>query len=92
MGVTWETTRNRRRTVFCRDAVAGAAHPLSHFGGSPAGWSERGVSQPAPVQLRMAFGGLGRRAPLPLAEVGFDEVVVDGDREPRRPAAAAAVS
>ncbi len=37
-----------------------------------------------PVQLRVAFGGLGEGQALPRAEVRLDQVVVDGDVEAQR--------
>ena len=47
-------------------------------------WRHGGVTQPAPVQFRISLRGLAERQTLPLAEVGFDEIVVDGDVEPER--------
>ena len=38
-----------------------------------------GVAQPASMQFGIVFGGLSERESLPCAEIGFDQVVVDGD-------------
>jgi hypothetical protein len=45
----------------------------------PAGRDDRRIAQPVPVDLGVGGGSLGERQPLPGAEVGLDQVVVDGD-------------
>ena len=65
----------RARALPTRSA---AASKLSPPGG------ETLVSRSHFVQLRIPFGGLDERHALPCAEVGFDEVVVDGDVETER--------
>ena len=85
IGVTCDTTS----TVSPRCSEMIRARALPHpFGrvieALAAGRRNGGVAQPALVQLRIPFGGLDERHALPCAEVGFDEVVVDGDVETER--------
>ena len=74
-----------RGAVLGDDPVAGPPNPLCHrIETLAAGRRDAGVAQPPPMQLGVPLGGLAERQALPVAEVGLDEIVVDGDVEAER--------
>ena len=67
------------------DAVLSAPNPVGDVVEAlPARRAQGGVAQPAPVQIRVVFGGLQEGLTLPGAEVGLDQVLVDRDVQPER--------
>ena len=71
--------------VFVDDS---GLRPTNAFGDAvealPVGRRDAGVAQPPPVLLRIAIGRLTERQPFPGPEVGFDQVMVDGDVQAER--------
>lgn len=67
-----------RLAVVGDEAVPQPLHPAGHLVEAlPAGGLQAGVAQLPAVHLGVALRGLAEGQSLPLAEVGFDEIVVD---------------
>ena len=79
--------------MFGSHPVTDALHPVEHTVEALAiRRGDAGVAQPGPVQLGVTLGGLTECKAFPRAEVRLDQVVVNGDVEPKRLGAFAAVS
>ena len=85
IGVTCDTTNTVSPPCSAMIRAARPPHPIGDaVEALPLRGCDAGVAQPEPVQLRIAFGGLTESQPFPAPEVGFDQIVVDGDIQPER--------